>query len=76
MSRQYQICIAHFLDESWNEWFDGVTLTPMEDGTTLLTTTLDDPTTLHTVLSKIINLNFDLISVSFTESLENCDETS
>ena len=66
---------AHPLDETWNEWFDGLTLSPKEDGTTLLTGILDDPAALHTVLNKIRNLNLDLVSVSYTEVPENHDET-
>jgi hypothetical protein len=75
MPRLYQICIGHLLDETWNEWFDGLTLTQKEDGTTMLTGILDDPAALHTVLNKVRNLNLDLVSVSYTEVLEGSDET-
>ena len=74
MPRLYQICVGHLLDETWNEWFDDLTLTPQADGTTLLTGILDNSTALHTVLNKIRNLNMDLVSVSYTEVLENHDE--
>lgn len=75
MPRLYQICVGHLLDETWNEWFDDLTLTPQADGTTLLTGILDDSTALHTVLNKIRNLNMDLVSVSYTEVPENHDES-
>ena len=75
MPRLYQFCIGHLLDETWNEWFDGLTLTYSEDGTTILTGIIDDPTALHTVLNNIRNLNMDLVSVSYTEITENHDET-
>lgn len=71
MSRRYQICIANLLDETWKEWFDGLSLTLNEDGTTLLTGVIDDPAVLHTVLNNIRNLNLDLVSVSYTEVAED-----
>ncbi len=73
MPRLYTIVIAHLLDETWIEWFDGLILAPQEDGTTLLTGFLEDSAALHTVLNNIRNLNMDLVSVSFTEISENQD---
>ena len=75
MPRMYKIVIGHPLDETWKEWFDGLTLQPQADNTTLLTGILEDSTALHTVLNKIRNLNMDLVSVSYTEFSENHDET-
>lgn len=74
MPRFYTIVIAHLLDETWKEWFDGLNLTPTEDESTLLTGILDDSTALHSVLNKIRNLNMDLVSVSFKEVPEDHDE--
>lgn len=71
MSRLYRICIGQQLDETWNEWFDGLTLTLQADGTTLLSGELPDQTALHSVLNKIRNLNLDLISVNYSEVQEN-----
>lgn len=73
MPRLYTIVIAHLLDETWNEWFDDLKLSPQEDGTTLLTGFLEDSAAIHTVLNNIRNLNMDLVSVSFTEISENQD---
>ena len=67
MPRLYQIQISQTLDATWMEWFDGLTITPQADGSTLLVGRLDDQTALHTVLNKIRNLNLDLLSVSYTE---------
>ncbi len=75
MPRLYKICIGHQLDETWKEWFDGMTLTPNEGGTTILTGILVNSTALHTVLNKIRNLNMDLVSVSYTDVTEGNDET-
>jgi hypothetical protein len=74
MPRLYTIVIAHLLDETWKEWFDGMNLTATEDGSTLLTGIIDDSTALHSVLNKIRNLNMDLVSVSFKEVPGDHDE--
>lgn len=74
MPRFYTIVIAHILDETWKEWFDGLSLTPLDNGSTILTGVLDDSTALHSVLNKIRNLNMDLVSVSFIEVPEDHDE--
>ncbi len=74
MPRLYSIVIAHLLDETWKEWFDGMNISPTEDGSTLLTGVLNDSTALHSVLNKIRNLNMDLVSVSFNEVAEKDDE--
>ncbi len=67
MPRLYTIVVASFLDDTWNEWFEGLELTPKGNGTTHLTGVLDDSTALHTVLNKIRNLNMDLVSVAYEE---------
>lgn len=74
MPRLYTIVIAHLLDETWKEWFDGLNLTSLDDGSTLLTGILDDSTALYSVLNKIRNLNMDLVSVSFKEVSEDHNE--
>ena len=75
MPRLYEIRVGKLLDETWNEWFDGLTLTPQADGATLLKGELPDQTALHTVLNKIRNLNLELVAVSYTEVSEKPDET-
>ncbi len=75
MPRLYEIRVGKLLDETWNDWFDGLTLTPQADGTTLLRGELQDQTALHTVLNKIRNLNLELLSVTYTELTENDHET-
>lgn len=74
MSRLYTIVIAHQLDETWREWFDGFNLVTNDGGTTSLSGILDDSTALHSLLNKIRNLNMDLVSVSFTEVQDNQNE--
>ena len=60
----YEICIRGHLQDKWEEWFEGLTLTRQDDGTTTLCGPLPDQTALHSILLKIRNMNLRLISVS------------
>ena len=60
----YQIEIAGHLDGRWQEWFEGFTLTPIDDNHTLLIGSIRDQAALHGVLKKISNLGLTLISVN------------
>ena len=66
-SEAYQIKIRGRLDESWSEWFDGMTIT-FEGGITTLTGLMVDQPALHGILVKIRDLNLRLISVTKIES--------
>ena len=76
----YQIAVEGLLDTHWSEWFEGWTVTPQEDGTTILTSLLVDQAALHGVLTKIRDLNLSLLSVqnietnSATREMENNDK--
>ena len=63
----YQIKVKGRLDSSWSEWFQGWTITPEEDGTTVLTGQVVDQAALHGMLIKIRNLNLPLLSVRCIE---------
>jgi hypothetical protein len=65
--RIYQIKVKGQLDSSWADWFDGWTITPEEEGTTLLSRQDADQAALHGVLIKIRNLNLPLISVHYID---------
>jgi len=58
----YQIEVQGQLDESWSQWFDGLTVT-VENSVTTLTGAVADQSALRGVLSKIMDLNLVLISV-------------
>lgn len=60
----YRIRIQGWLDPSWTEWFDGLAIRQLEDGTTLLTGTLSDQAALHGVLNKIRDLGLTLLTVT------------
>ena len=63
----YRIKIKGQLDSSRSEWFEGWTITPEDDGTTVLTGRVADQSALHGVLIKIRNLNLPIVSVNCVE---------
>lgn len=64
----YQIKLKGHLDDDWNDWFGGVTVTPQDDGTTLLTCHVVDQSALHGLLRQIRDLGLPLISVTRIEA--------
>lgn len=64
----YQIIIKGHLDSEWSDWFDGLTITPVDSGETILTGPIVDQTALHGVLIKIRDLGLPLLKLSCIES--------
>jgi hypothetical protein len=60
----YEIRIRGRLDSHWSGWFEGLTITPADDGDTLLTGPVLDQSALHGILKKIRNLGMPLIAVN------------
>ncbi|MCP4362524.1 MAG: hypothetical protein GY796_31345 [Chloroflexi bacterium] len=71
MSHIYRIRIEGHLDLSWANWFDELTLVLQEDGTTLLTGSVEDQPALHGLLTKIHNLGLPLLLVEQIEIKNN-----
>ena len=61
--RLYEIRINGHLDTRWVTWFDGMTLTPDEDGTTVVRGVLADQAALHGVLQRLRDAGLPLISI-------------
>ena len=61
--RLYEIRISGHLDARWIAWFDGMTLTPEDDGTTVVRGVLADQAALHGVLQKMRDAGLPLISI-------------
>jgi hypothetical protein len=61
---QYAIRVAGHLDQRWADWFDGLTLTRQDDGTTVLEGPVVDQAALHGLLQKIGDLGLLLLSVT------------
>ena len=58
----YQIRIRGHLGSQWTDWFGGMTITPTDDGDTLLTGPVTDQAALHGLLRKVRDLGMPLIS--------------
>jgi hypothetical protein len=59
----YKIRIKGHLGPEWSDWFEGLTVTLEEDGTTLLTGLVIDQAALHGLLKKVRDLGMPLLSV-------------
>jgi NADPH:quinone reductase-like Zn-dependent oxidoreductase len=62
--RLYEIRIAGHLDSRWDAWFDGMTLTARQDGTTVASGVITDQAALHGVLQKLRDAGLPLISIT------------
>jgi len=60
----FEIRLEGQLDSSWADWFDGMTLTPQTDGTTMLWGPIADQSALQGVLRRVGDLGMTLISVN------------
>ena len=60
----YEIRLGSRLDRRWAAWFDGMSLTPAGDGTTVLSGPVADQAALHGLLALIRDLGLPLISVT------------
>jgi hypothetical protein len=58
----YQIRVKGHLGPRWTTWFRGMTITPEENGETLLTGPVVDQAALHGLLRKVRDLGMPLIS--------------
>jgi hypothetical protein len=63
----YQITFKGHLDSEWSDWFDGLTITLMDNGETILSGPIVDQTALHGVLIKIRDLGLPLLGLSRIE---------
>lgn len=63
-SDHYEIKIRDHLETYWFEWFKGWSITNLENGEVLLSSSKIDQSALHGALNKISNLNLTLLSVT------------
>ena len=59
----YAICIKGLLDPGW-DWLEGLTVTHLESGETLLCGPVIDQAALHGLLARIRDLNLTLMAVN------------
>jgi hypothetical protein len=64
----YEIRVRGVLDSHWSGWFEGLTLTPLGNGETLLAGPIQDQAALHGILAKIRDLGLHLLSVVCVQS--------
>jgi hypothetical protein len=67
------IRIKGHLDQSWQEWLEGLQIVHEEGGTSRLFGPLQDQPALHGVLIKIGRLGLPLLSLEASEPLYNED---
>jgi hypothetical protein len=60
----YKIWVKGHLDERWSDWFDGLEITNLENGETMLSGDIVDQAALHGVLARVRDLNLALVAVS------------
>ena len=63
----YEIRLQGRLEQRWSAWFDGLTLTTEDDGTTTLRGPVVDQAALHGQLQRLRDLGLPLISVTRVE---------
>ena len=63
----YEIRIKGHLAPRWTDWFDGMTLTARDDGTTLIHGPVADQSELHGLLRRLSDLGLPLISLTRTD---------
>lgn len=61
--RRYEIRLQGHLDSRWAAWFDGLTLTNENDGTSVIAGPVVDQAALHGLLRKVRDVGLPLVSV-------------
>jgi hypothetical protein len=64
---RYEIRLKGHLDSRWAAWFDGLSLTNENDGTTIICGPVVDQSALHGLLQKVRDLGLPLVSVTQIE---------
>lgn len=59
----YQICVRGYLDQEWQDWLHGLTISHPEGSVTTLSGLLIDQAALHGILTQLYNLGLPLLSV-------------
>jgi hypothetical protein len=65
---QYEIRVKGHLELRWAAWFDGMTLTRQDDGTTVIHGPVADQSALHGLLRKLNDIGLPLVSVTPRQS--------
>ena len=60
----YEIRVQGRIGSRWSAWFDGMTVTAEDDGTTVIAGPVADQAALHGVLQKLRDLGIPLVSLT------------
>ncbi len=63
----YQITVKGHLNPSWADWFDGLTIAPLPNGSTVISGPVVDQAALHSLLRKVRDLGLPLVAVIHVE---------
>ncbi len=61
--QEYSILIEGHLPDRWNDWFEGMTVTNLDNDEVLLQGTIQDQSVLVGVINQLHNLNLVLVSI-------------
>ena len=61
---RYEIRVSGHPAPRWTAWFDGLTLTAQDDGSTVIHGPIADQSALHGLLRKLSDLGLPLVSVT------------
>jgi hypothetical protein len=64
---RYEVRLKGHLDARWAAWFDGLTLTNQNDGTTVIGGEVADQAALHGLLQRVRDTGLPLVSVTRLE---------
>jgi hypothetical protein len=64
---RYEIRVQGHLDAYWSEWLEGMTLAHEEGGVTLLEGPVTDPSALHGLFNKLLNMRAPILSLQRLE---------
>lgn len=73
MPTVYEIRIKGHLTSIWADWFDGLTISNLENGEALISGPLPDQAALHGLLNRIGSLGLPLISLNMVQADERLD---
>lgn len=63
-TNRYEIRVTGRLDDRWSAWFEGLTLTSQQDGTTVIEAAAVDQAGLHGLLRRVRDAGLRLVSVT------------
>jgi hypothetical protein len=73
---RYEIRVSGHLAGRWGAWFDGMTVTANDDGTTVIHGPVVDQSALHGLLRKLCDLGLTLVSVTATVADPTAERTT